>query len=216
MTTRTPTPPAPPRGRRRPGGVAIASVVLGLAGALTGLVPSLHVLALCLAVLGAAAGLVALLRGRGPVRRTAAAGLVLSLAAAAVVVAVTAAARDDVVTDVVEDAPGDVAGELPADPAGGLAGGTRPSGSPEGVAVTGCGEPDASGAATAVVEVTNTAQQTRSLAVAVEWMDAADAQLGVGRAVARDLAPGESTTVRVEGTGVGGAVACRALEVVPA
>ncbi|MCI3925371.1 hypothetical protein MO973_34685, partial [Paenibacillus sp. TRM 82003] len=82
MTTHTPTPPAPPRGRRRRSGIAIASVVLGVAGALTGLVPSLHVLALCLAVLGAAAGLVVLLRGRGPVRRTAAAGLVLSLAAA--------------------------------------------------------------------------------------------------------------------------------------
>ncbi|MCI3925372.1 FxLYD domain-containing protein, partial [Paenibacillus sp. TRM 82003] len=133
-------------------------------------------------------------------------------------------ARDDVVTDATGDAPGQVPGGVageespPAEPAG-VAGGTRPSGAPEGVAVTGCGELGASATATATatatVEVTNTAQETRSLAVAVEWMDAADAQLGVGRAVARDLAPGQSATVRVEGTGVGGAVACRALELAP-
>ncbi|WP_432531110.1 FxLYD domain-containing protein, partial [Kineococcus auxinigenes] len=78
---------------------------------------------------------------------------------------------------------------------------------------TGCGDAGASGAATATLEVIGTAERSGAFAVVVEWMDAADAQLGRGRTVVEDLAPGETRTVQVLGEGVSGAVASRVLEV---
>ncbi|WP_432505647.1 FxLYD domain-containing protein [Kineococcus arenarius] len=199
--------PAPSSARRPHDAVAVASVVLGAAGAVTALVPRLHVLALCLALLGAGAGAVSLRRAR----RVAVAGLVLSLAAAAVVVAVTARERGDVVDGT--PGPGPAGPGVSAPPAEGGAAGTRPSGAPEGIAVTGCGDVTGSGTATATLEVTGTAERPGASTVVVEWMDAADAQLGRGSVVVEELAPGETRTVQVRGEGVTGAVACRVLEV---
>ncbi|WP_432535840.1 FxLYD domain-containing protein [Kineococcus arenarius] len=199
--------PAPSSTRRPRDGVAIASVVLGAAGVVTALVPRLHVVALCLALLGAVAGIAALRRAR----RVAAAGLVLSLAAAAVVVVVTAQARSDVVDGT--PGPGPAGPGASAPPAEGGAAGTRPSGAPEGIAVTGCGDAAGSGTATATLEVTGTDGRPGAFTVVVEWMDAADAQLGRGSTVVEGLAPGETRTVQVRGEAVTGAVACRVMEV---
>ncbi|WP_432482116.1 FxLYD domain-containing protein [Kineococcus esterisolvens] len=202
MTT-TPRSAPPTDGRAR--GAALASVVLAVAGALVAFVPRLHVLALVLAVLGLLVAAAALRRAR--TSRAARAGLVLSAGAVAAVVAVTVEARGDVVQQA-QEPPGGTAG-----PVAGGAAGTRPSGSPEGVEVLSCGEAGASGTATATVSVTGTAERTRSLSVAVEWVDAADATLGEGRTDVAGLAPGQTVTVAVRGSGVTGAVACRVLEV---